>query len=195
MSKGKGKGSAFERLVCRLLSRWWSGGTRDDIFWRTSNSGGQATTRSRRGKKSHNQYADIQAVDPIGAPLTRLISLELKCGYPHATFDRLIHSLSEVPWYHWFEQAEAARKDSGAKFWALIVKRSRQPIFIVGPKKLFDLLRIHCMELRKARPKATIKCVGKLILVTMPLEVFTDLVDSSHIKAALGGEGKDTQNS
>jgi len=40
------KGGEFERDISRFLSRWWTYGERDDVFWRTSASGARATTRS-----------------------------------------------------------------------------------------------------------------------------------------------------
>jgi len=75
------KGSAFEREIATDLSLWWSGGERDDIFWRTSGSGARAKTRSYVGKTTYGQHGDIGILDPIGSPLTRLCNIELKVGY------------------------------------------------------------------------------------------------------------------
>lgn len=80
------KGAKWEREICRALSQWWSFGInetfRDDIFWRTAGSGGMATNRKRSAKKrTAEQYGDIQAVDPIGKPLTDFFLMELKRGY------------------------------------------------------------------------------------------------------------------
>lgn len=74
---GKRKGAAFEREVCSLLSRWVSG-TADDIFWRSSLSGGRATVRSRKGKTVSTQFGDISAVDPRGTPFLEVFYVELK---------------------------------------------------------------------------------------------------------------------
>ena len=81
-SKASTKGSAFERQICKELSLWWTYEDRDDIFWRTSNSGGRAIRRSKKKKQTFGQYGDIQAVDPIGQPLMDVLTFELKCGYP-----------------------------------------------------------------------------------------------------------------
>lgn len=75
------KGSEFERWFCRELSKWWSEGIRDDIFWRTAGSGAMAKTRSKTSKKTFGQYGDIQAVDPIGQELLNQYTFELKRGY------------------------------------------------------------------------------------------------------------------
>ena len=75
------KGGNFERLICKQMGLWWTDGERDDIFWRTSQSGGRATTRSKSGKQTFGQYGDISATDPIGQPLLDACSFELKIGY------------------------------------------------------------------------------------------------------------------
>ena len=76
-----GKGAKFEREISKALSRWWTEGERDDIFWRTSQSGGRATTRKKQGKSTKNQDGDICATDPIGQPLLDITTIELKVGY------------------------------------------------------------------------------------------------------------------
>lgn len=92
--KGKGKGPAWEREVARILSRWWTFGKRDDIFWRTAGSGARATVREKKGKKTPYQYSDITFTDPIGKPLLDLFCIELKKGY--GKFD-LLEVIDAVP--------------------------------------------------------------------------------------------------
>ena len=36
------KGSEFEREMCKCLSLWWTDSKRDDVFWRSAQSGGRA---------------------------------------------------------------------------------------------------------------------------------------------------------
>jgi len=84
------KGSSFERTICRELSKWWSFGQRDDIFWRTAGSGGMATNRGKQGLRTFGQAGDIQATDPAGQPLLSMFSFELKRGY---TARASIHSV------------------------------------------------------------------------------------------------------
>ena len=79
------KGPENERVFCKLLSRWWSEGldlpSNDAIFWRTSISGGRATTRKKKGLKTAGSYGDVAAIDPIGQPLIEVCTIELKKGY------------------------------------------------------------------------------------------------------------------
>ena len=79
--KGLGKGSEYERTVCKRLSLWWTDGERDDIFWRTAGSGAWATTRGKKGEKTYGSYGDVAALDPIGEPLIKLVTIEIKRGH------------------------------------------------------------------------------------------------------------------
>lgn len=92
MSNGNKKGSSFERKICKQLSLWWTDGERDDVFWRSSQSGGRATQRAKKGKTTYGSYGDIAAVDPYGEPLLKLFTIELKRGRSHGTPDDLIRS-------------------------------------------------------------------------------------------------------
>ena len=74
------KGSEFERKIPVVLSKWWTGEEREDVFWRRD-SGARAKRRSREGKHTFGAHGDICAVDPCGLPLTNIITLELKNGY------------------------------------------------------------------------------------------------------------------
>ena len=65
---GKQKGSNFERVVCKQLSLWWTHEERDDIFWRSSLSGGRATVASKKGQNLAHVSGDICAVHPLGYP-------------------------------------------------------------------------------------------------------------------------------
>jgi hypothetical protein len=74
---GKGKGSAFERKVCVLLSLWVTNGKKKDAFWRSSMSGGRATIHVKRGDKNR-QAGDITAVAPEGHQFTDVFFAECK---------------------------------------------------------------------------------------------------------------------
>ena len=90
------KGPPFEREVCHALSLWWTKGERDDVLWRSQNSGARATSRSKVGKTTAGQYGDIAATDPTAAPVTALAVWECKVGYSTTTpFDL---SVSALPW-------------------------------------------------------------------------------------------------
>lgn len=126
------KGGAFEREVCKKISEWWTLGKRDDLFWRTSNSGGRATVRRKKGKYSYSGHGDLSYTHPKGKKLLDLISFELKRGYNQnakkgknspSSFQSLVdapkHLLAQ-PFEEWIFQAEQAAKNARAKFWCLI---------------------------------------------------------------------------
>lgn len=74
---GKGKGSQFERWVCKQLSKWVSNGRHTDLFWRSAMSGGRATVGLRRGRVVR-QAGDICAVHATGHSLTDQWFIECK---------------------------------------------------------------------------------------------------------------------
>lgn len=131
-----GKGADFERKICRQLSEWWTGGKRDDVFWRSSNSGGRATVRDRKGKRTAGAYGDIAATDPIGKPLIDIFTIELKRGeYVKHPGDLLDCSGSSDchPFLKAVRQAQEARKRARSKSWLLIVRRDRKHATIFFP--------------------------------------------------------------
>lgn len=75
---GKRKGGAWERKVCVALSLWISGGKRDDIFWRSATSGGRATARLKRGKRTEVACGDVSAVHSMGEPFLAQFFVECK---------------------------------------------------------------------------------------------------------------------
>lgn len=75
---GKRKGSAFERNVCRDLSLWVSLGQRDDVFWRSSMSGGRATIGLRTGNVRTAQAGDVSAIHALGERLLDHVVVECK---------------------------------------------------------------------------------------------------------------------
>lgn len=133
------KGGQYEREICGELSRWWSGGTRDDLFWRSAASGGRATVRGRRGLQTAGHYGDIAATDPRGEPLTRRLCIELKRGYSEHT----IHDLIDRPagaavqvWEGFFAQADTAATAAGAFAWLVVNKRDRRLATVWYPHRL-----------------------------------------------------------
>lgn len=129
MTKGSHKGSSFERDFAKRLSLWYTKGERDDVFWRTSNSGGRAKARSKVGQHTHGQFGDIGATDPIGEPLLKIVTFELKRGYNKST----IHDVLDKEDTHkdqqfelWIEKAAGDAKLAGSQMWALVTKRDRR---------------------------------------------------------------------
>ncbi len=159
MAKGKGKGSSFEREVCTILSRWWSKGKRDDIFWRTSGSGARAKTRSKTKQLTFGQYGDVQATDPIGQPLIDLCTIELKRGYSKSTFANLIDHLddaAEQSYEKFILQAITDNKNSSSYVWMLIVKRDRRKILVFIPHTFYKSLKAKKCTI--GIPRFTLDC-------------------------------------
>lgn len=75
---GKRKGSEFERATCKALSLWVSGGTHQDLFWRSAMSGGRSTFGRKSGKDLSRQAGDISSVSPEGHALTNAFYVECK---------------------------------------------------------------------------------------------------------------------
>jgi hypothetical protein len=130
---GHAKGAKFERDICKRLSRWWTRGERDDVFWRTPQSGGRATRRKQKGQGTFGHHGDIQAIDPIGRPLLDHIIFELKCGYGYASVMDIIDGSGKSIWDKWIAGAKRVMIESGSDSWALIVRRSGKKIVICVP--------------------------------------------------------------
>jgi len=134
------KGSQFERDVCRALSEWWSNGTRDDVFWRSSQSGGRATSRAKKGKKTAGQAGDVAATDPDGFLFTRTFTVELKRGYNRAD---PMHLLDRTPkmakqgFEAFLDQAIAARQRDGTPYWLIVHKRDGRVPMAYFPTEFF----------------------------------------------------------
>lgn len=133
---GKRKGGKFERTIARMLSKWWSGGTSDSIFWRSAGSGGMAKVRGRSQKKTYGQHGDITTVHPSGAPLVEMFVIECKNGYNRFTIQDLIDrehkQLKRAHNYDdWIKSCEESVMFSDAYSYLIIVKRdSRQPLVL-----------------------------------------------------------------
>jgi hypothetical protein len=63
---GHAKGSNFERDICRVLTKWITGESRPEIFWRTSTSGGKFTQEAKGGIRG-KMPGDIMSIDKKGA--------------------------------------------------------------------------------------------------------------------------------
>lgn len=130
------KGGQFEREIAKQLSLWWSKGRRDDIFWRTSNSGGRASIRHKNSKSTDGQYGDLCASDPLGLPLIRLLTFELKRGYsksnPFDLLDRPPHAKLQT-WEQWIVKAERDCERSGSVTWMIIARRDKREAVVMLP--------------------------------------------------------------
>jgi len=132
MTKGKQKGSEWERKCCKTFSLWWTDGKRKDIFWRTASSGGRF---SQGHCQTHS--GDMCAIDPIGEPLIEKFSFEFK-HYKEFNLFELIDPpkktyLIEAFWQQCVEDAEKAGKEP----W-LVMKRNMFKPYMILPRKFFN---------------------------------------------------------
>jgi hypothetical protein len=132
----KTKGAAFERLVCRQLSLWISGGKNANLFWRSSMSGGRATIAAKKGEKIRVQSGDIAAIDPAGHPFLDVFYVECKRNKT-VRLDRLFYPMKGKLLPIW----ETAKKNAAevGKVPLLIVKEDGRPILLVGPAQNANL--------------------------------------------------------
>lgn len=135
------KGASFEREICKMLSLWWTYDSTDDVFWRSSQSGGRATVRFRKGKSTAGSYGDITALDPIGEPLMKVFTIELKRGRKHGEPGNLIDgsgSTEKHPFLSAIRQAREASQRAGSISWLLISKRDMHKPCVFFPTELLS---------------------------------------------------------
>ena len=174
---GKAKGSSFEREIARILSLWWSKGTRDDIFGRTMSSGAWGTQRAKAGKSTFGQYGDLQALDPIGQPFITTCCVELKIGYGKwcilDAFDRA-RGTNPQTFESFLIQAQCSAEKTGANP-VLIFKRDRKEVMMVYPLHLQ-----HQIEEMSGRPDKLVGGIrlhlekGEYPWIIMRLDEFID---------------------
>jgi hypothetical protein len=147
---GHAKGAAFERDICRQLSLWWTSQQRDDIFWRTPQSGGRATHRAQKNKGTAGHYGDIMAVDPIGNPLLKFMTFELKHGYGGASAMDLLDGGPKSLWRAWIIGAMRVCEDARSRYWAVIARRHCRKTVICYPSDLRLIMADSAMSISHA---------------------------------------------
>lgn len=176
-----GKGSAFEREISKSLSKWLTNGERDDIFWRSSQSGGRATTRAKVGKTTSGSYGDITALHLIGEPFISLFCVELKRGYSKDTdILDLLDSKKSVPkLLDFWNQCERDKK-LGKKAYSLVIfKRDRKDICI-----MFDFETYRALSEWNGHPKcrSVVFSEGRFRLRILRYEDFLNWIDPKIIE-------------
>ena len=112
---GKPKGNAFEREICKDLSKWLSYGERDDILWRSAMSGGRATVGLKKGIVRKTQGGDITAIDPIGNKLTDKYMIECK-SYKNIHLQSMLYGIPKNAsiyefWIELYNKSKQLNKD------------------------------------------------------------------------------------
>jgi hypothetical protein len=130
MKSGAGarKGGAFERLVCKRLSFWLSQGERDDLFWRSSLSGGRATLQLRREFVNMAQAGDLTAISREAYEFAEHLFIECK-HIRDLGFGRGFICQTGVLWNFWQKACESAQRYN--KTPVLIARQNLYPIVVV----------------------------------------------------------------
>jgi len=133
MSNKAYKGTDFERLISKKLSLWFCEDKRDDLFWRTSQSGGRATQRLKSGVSTINSCGDIAALSEEGFELTKHILIELKRGYSQAInpLDLIDKKGCSSLILNWYLKAKMEAQNNLCKYVWLIFKRNRGEIMLM----------------------------------------------------------------
>lgn len=177
----KGKGSSYERALCKKLSLWASKGKSDFLWWRSAGSGSLSTIKAKKGLKAAGQEGDLAAVHPYGAKVLEDITCEAKCGYGSVSPLDLI----DIPdknktriWEGFIDQCLRECEEAEKKYFWLIVKRDRRQEtlttthdFFVQYYGLFGEIRVNHL----------ISVYNGLRLVTVPLDYFLEWYDVETI--------------
>lgn len=156
------KGGDFERELCRTLSLWFSGGKRDDLLWRSSQSGGRATARARKGQTTAGHCGDICATCPEGEPITRKITWELKRGYNKTARMSDLLTYSYKDWENakkgtlpaFIHQSEEAAERARTIYWILIHRPDRGPAIVYMTVTLCRKLELPTSKMNAVRFRA-----------------------------------------
>jgi len=145
MAKNK-KGSSFERDICRDLSLWWTAGRNKNVFWRTSQSGGRATTHAKNGAFLKNSFGDIGYIDDVGKPFIDSFLLELKRGYPNINALDFVdnESKKKILLKEWWYKAECEREKAEKLKSAIIFKKDRKDTCLILETEMVGDIETWC---------------------------------------------------
>ena len=135
----KKKGNSFEREISKKLSLWFSNKERDDLFWRSQNSGGRFTSRKKIGKNTKNQSGDITSTDSRGEIFINMFSIECKSYKQVDKWDLFLFKGLIKEWW------EKLKYESEDKNCLLIIKENRKPIIIISCLKIMNILQMTPM--------------------------------------------------
>jgi len=124
---GKAKGASFERKICKQLSLYYSGGRRDDLFWRSAISGGRASLQ-RHGLGRRNQAGDITAIG--GHDFLSNVFVECKSYKDLNLVGFLLFGTGKLQKF-WDTALKQARA-SGKRYTLLIAKENMLPVIVIA---------------------------------------------------------------
>lgn len=175
------KGAEFERWLSKKLSLWWTNNQKDDIFWRSQQSGGRATQRKKQGKTTANQEGDLTAMDPQGQPFIDLISVEAKCGYSDFTIEGEINKSGQKTVFRSFlEQCEREVQGTN-RYWWLVVKQDRKKIMLIFSISFATFLRKRKINQWRKKDHLEIR-FDQYHLLCVRLDDFLESVKGEELK-------------
>ena len=177
MTKGSLKGFSFEREICKELSFWWTEDERDDVFWRTSGSGGRATERLKKGKLTSNSYGDMMAIDPIGQPFIDFCFVEIKRGYTKdvSVLEFVDKNKGTPILLDWWKEAADKISKTKQKEILIIFKRDRHKKCIMFSNQFFGGIKDHYGDIFDGCYIRIMK--GDFDATVVPYQDFLDLVN------------------
>ena len=175
--KPQQKGGRFEGELCRLFSKWFTHGKRDDVFYKTSGSGGRATHRQRLQKQTAFSAGDMSFTDSIGQPFIVYFLVEIKRGYnSRVVFNNLIDKDSkQMPLIvEWFKKANKERSQNRRKAVMLLMRRDYAKTLVVSQHQEYKAFR-SSFDNRYRLSNYMILNLQKeynLTLIVIPLDTF-----------------------
>jgi hypothetical protein len=175
---GKRKGSGYERHISKMLTKWATGQSKEDYFWRTPNSGAQSTLVV----ENHTVAGDVMPLKSEVMFMEKL-SIEAKRGYNDALIDKIFdNNKHNTVRGFWIQAIEASRVHE--KYPVLIVKKDRREAWIGIPLDLNELLIERLSSLRHVN----VKFEGLEEFISYNLDEFLEVVTFETMKNALGGD-------
>jgi hypothetical protein len=179
------KGPSYERILCRELSLWLSGGRHDDWLWRSSQSGGRATQRAKSGKRTAGHCGDLCCTCKEAEWFTKLVTVESKRGYNGSAM--MADLLDRDDWpsdkhrketmLGMIEQARDAAKRAKTPYWMLIHRRDKRQALVYLPRRFYVLCDLIDNEGAHAR-----LWIGKETVMVLRLSQFLKEVDPKQLK-------------
>ena len=136
----KNKGSSFERLISKKISLWYSNGEKDDLFYRTSNSGGRFTVRINKGKETSGQHGDVCSYSSESELFSKNILIECK-HYKDADLWSLFTESKGDNIFNWWKEAVKESVDSKTEP-MLVVRQNNRPILLLTSTRLTKLISL-----------------------------------------------------
>jgi hypothetical protein len=136
--RGKEKGGAFERKICKRLTLWASGCEKPLWYWRIGSSGAQATLTK---DDSSRMVGDLVAITQQGAFLTDVVVCEMKDDKRANILDFL-----KVPGrkHHWIRDVWENLQERAAKSnrypWLIFHRYGTRLDYIIASVKFYYLV-------------------------------------------------------